>query len=56
VPLIALRNPGAQPLPNEPQDARIGDPVRHHPQQPFVVNRIEGSGDRLPIAEIFPIR
>jgi site-specific DNA recombinase len=39
--LAALKNAGPQPQPNEPQDARIGDPVRHHPQQPLVVDRVE---------------
>src|SRR5207248_5250490 len=41
VPLIALQDPGPQPLANEPQDAPIGAPMRHHPQQPFLVDRIE---------------
>ncbi len=56
VPLIALQNAGFEPLADEPQDSRIGDPVRQHPQQPLVVNRVEGSGGRLPIAVIFRIR
>lgn len=29
------------------------DPVRHHPQRPLAVGRVEGSGQRLPIAMIF---
>jgi len=30
---------GPQPLANKPQDARIGDPVRKHTQQPLVYER-----------------
>ncbi|MGY4281787.1 hypothetical protein ACVWXO_001007 [Bradyrhizobium sp. LM2.7] len=52
--LAALENAGPQPQLYE--DARIGDPVRHHPQQPLVVDRVEGSGHRLPITVIFQIR
>jgi hypothetical protein len=52
-PLVALQDANLQPLANEPQDARVGDPVRHHPQQPLVVNRVEGRGDTLPISARF---
>ena len=38
VPLIALQDAGFEPLANEPQDSRIGDPARQHPQQPLVVD------------------
>ncbi|MDH2348165.1 hypothetical protein [Bradyrhizobium sp. SSUT77] len=54
--LAALKNAGPQPQLYEPQDAKIGDPVRHHLQQPLVVDRVEGSGHRLPITVIFQIR
>ncbi len=36
--LAALKNASSQPQPDELQDAWIGDPVRHHPQQPLVVD------------------
>ena len=39
------RMPASQPLADQPQDARIGDPVRHHPQQPLVVDRVEEAAD-----------
>ncbi|MGY3591799.1 hypothetical protein ACVIGB_008620 [Bradyrhizobium sp. USDA 4341] len=42
-----------QPQLYEPQVEKIGDPVRHHPQQPLVLDRVEGSGHRLPVATIF---
>lgn len=39
--LAALKNASPQPQPDEPQDARIGDPVRHDSQQPLVIDRVE---------------
>ena len=45
VPLIALQDAGLEPLPDKPQDARVGDPVRQHPQQPLVVDRVEEAAD-----------
>ncbi len=45
VPLIALEDAGFEPLADKPQDARVGDPVRQHPQQPLVVNRVEEAAD-----------
>ncbi|MGY3079518.1 hypothetical protein ACVWZZ_005926 [Bradyrhizobium sp. LM6.10] len=59
--LAALQNAGPQPQLYEPQDARIGDPVRHHPQQPLVVDRVKRLLDRLPttariISTTIPIR
>ncbi|WP_247321077.1 recombinase family protein [Bradyrhizobium sp. 141] len=53
--LAALQNVSPQPQLYEPQDG-IGDPVRHYSQQPLVVDRVEGSGHRLPITVIFQIR
>ena len=53
VPLTALEDTGRKPLPDKPEHPRIGDPVRQHPQQPLVVDRVEGSGHRLPITVIF---
>ena len=45
VPLTALQDAGLEPHPDEPEDARIGDPVREHPHQPLVVNRVEEAAD-----------
>lgn len=39
--LAALKDAGPQPQPDEPYDTRISDPMRHHPQQPLVVDRVE---------------
>lgn len=39
--LAALKNAGSQPQSDERQNAKIGDSVRHHPQQPLVVDRVE---------------
>ena len=41
VPLFALEDTGLEPHPDKPEDARISNPVRHHPQQPLVVDRVE---------------
>lgn len=54
--LATIENASPPPQLDEPLDARIGDPVRHHPRQPLVVDRVEGSGHRLPITVIFQIR
>ena len=40
-PFIALEDTGFEPHPDEPEDSRVGDPARQHPQQPLVVNRVE---------------
>ena len=45
VPLIALQDAGLEPHPDEPEDARIGDPMGQHPQHPSVVNRVEEAAD-----------
>ena len=45
MPLIALQDTGFEPHPDQPEDARIGDPVRQHSQQPLVVNRVEEAAD-----------
>ena len=44
-PLIALEDTGLEPHPDQPEDAGVGDPVRQHPQQPLVVNRVEEAAD-----------
>ena len=36
---------GRKPLPDKPEHPRIGDPVRQHPQQPLVVDRVEEAAD-----------
>jgi hypothetical protein len=43
--LAALKDSSPQPQLNEPQNTRIGNPVRHHPQQPLVVNRVKEAAD-----------
>jgi hypothetical protein len=45
VPLIALQDAGLEPHPDEPEEARIGDPMGQHPQHPSVVNRVEEAAD-----------
>ena len=45
VPFVALKDAGFEPLADKPQDSRIGDPVRHHSQQPLVVNQVEEAAD-----------
>ncbi|MGY2933137.1 hypothetical protein ACVWZ6_002739 [Bradyrhizobium sp. GM6.1] len=52
--LAALKNAGPQAQLYEPQDARIADPVRHHPQQRLVVDRVDASGHRLLITFDIP--
>ena len=37
-PLTAFQDTGLKPHPDKPEDASVGDPVREHPHQPFVVN------------------
>lgn len=37
---LSKKNASPQPQLDE-LDARIGDPVRHHPQKPLVVDRVE---------------
>lgn len=54
--VAALKDAGPQPQPDEPQDARIDDPMRHYRQQPLVVDRVEGRIARLPITKTFQRR
>jgi hypothetical protein len=44
-----------QPFLDQADDAPVADPMFQKPDEPFLADFIEGSGDRLPIAEIFPI-
>ena len=39
--LTALEDAGLKPHPDKPEDSWISDPVRQHPQQPLVVDRVE---------------
>src|SRR5438874_4782769 len=41
VPLIALQDARLEPHPDQPEHPWIGYPVRHHPQQPLVVDRVK---------------
>jgi hypothetical protein len=45
VPFTALKDPGFEPHPDEPENPMIGDPVRQHPKQPRVVDRVEEASD-----------
>lgn len=45
VPLAALEDAGLEPHPDQPEDPRISDPVRQHPQEPLVVHRVEEAAD-----------
>jgi hypothetical protein len=40
--LIAFQNAGSGPLAYEPQESKISDSVRQHPQQPLVVKSARG--------------
>ena len=51
-----FHHPGFQPFANQADHAAVTDPMLNEADQPRVVDRIEGSGDRLPIPGIFPIR
>jgi site-specific DNA recombinase len=44
-----VHHSGFQPQPNQPQHVRISDPPLHQLHQNFVVNRVEGHHDTLPI-------
>ena len=44
-----------KPFTNQADDALVADPVFQEPDQPILADTAKGSGDRLPIAEIFPI-
>ena len=39
------RIPASSHMPDKPEDARVSDPVREHPHQPLVVNRVEEAAD-----------
>ena len=45
VPLVALQDTGLEPHPDQPEHPGVGDPVRQHPQQPLVVDRVEEAAD-----------
>ena len=55
-PSAALEDAGPEPPLDQAEDPGVSNPVPHHPHQPSEVNGIEGSGDRLPIAEISLLR
>jgi hypothetical protein len=40
-----LEDAGAEPLADQPQDSRVGNPVRQHSPQPVVVNAVKVSAD-----------
>lgn len=43
--LIALKDARLEPHPDKLEHPRVGDPVRQHPHQPLVVNRVEETAD-----------
>jgi hypothetical protein len=45
-----------EPFTDQANDAAVTDPVLDEADQPLVVDRIEGSGGRPPMAVIFRIR
>jgi hypothetical protein len=47
-PSAALEDAGLEPPLDQAEDSRVSDPVPQHPNQPPVVNGVEGSLDRLP--------
>ena len=53
--LPAFHHPSLKPFTNQADDALVADPVFQEPDQPILADTAKGSGDRLPIAEIFPI-
>ena len=42
-PLTAFQDTGLEPHPDKPEDAPVSDPVREHPHQPLMVNRVRRS-------------
>jgi hypothetical protein len=51
-----VQHPRLQPFLDEADYPPVADAVFQEPDQPGMVDRVERSGDRLPIAGIFPIR
>jgi hypothetical protein len=45
-----------KPFTDQTDDALVADPVFQKADQPILADAAKGSGDRLPIAGIFPIR
>lgn len=54
-PLTAFQDTGLKPHPDKPEDASVGDPVREHPHQPLMVNRVEGRRHALPTSETYRV-
>ena len=54
--LSVFHHPSLQPFADQADHAAVADPMLDKTDQPIVVDRIEGSVGRLPIAVIFPIR
>jgi hypothetical protein len=50
-----FQNTRLQPLPDQADNARIADAVLDEPNQLFFADRIEGSGNTLPISAIIRI-
>jgi hypothetical protein len=55
-PSPAFEDARLKPFTDQADDALVADPVFQEADQPILADTAEGSGDRLPIAEIFPIR
>ena len=45
-----------EPFTNQADDALVADPVFQEADQPILADAAKGSGDRLPIAGISPLR
>ena len=42
-----------EPLPDQADDARVGDPVLQEADQPFLADRVEGKRRKLPTSTMF---
>jgi hypothetical protein len=51
-----LQHTHLQPFANQAEDPPVADPPFQEAEQPIMAYRVKRSGDRLPIAGIFPIR
>ena len=52
----AFEDARLMPFTDQADDALVADPVFQEAEQPILADAAKGSGDRLPIAGIFPIR
>jgi len=48
-----LEDARPEPLPDQADDARVGDPVLQEADQPFLADRVEGNRRKLPTSTMF---